>query len=169
LSGAPADVARLRTELIAYLNRRGAAPEDAEDAVQDGFARFFRAGHDVGSPDARPLLFVICRNLLLDRRRSAGREAVVRAPLSPDDIDEAGVAAVSEEPAADRAVAARQDLTLAAEIIRALPPKSRDAFLLHRFEDMTYRQIADRMGVSVSMVEKHLAEALRRLKTAVDR
>ena len=52
----------------------------------------------------------------------------------------------------------------AAAVIRALPPKTRDAFLLHRFEALTYRQIAGRLGVSVSMVEKHIAEALRQLK-----
>ncbi len=45
-----------------------------------------------------------------------------------------------------------------------LPPRTRDAFLLNRFEGQTYSQIAKRLGVSVSMVEKHIAEALRQLK-----
>jgi RNA polymerase sigma-70 factor (ECF subfamily) len=53
-------------------------------------------------------------------------------------------------------------------VIRALPPRTRDAFLLHRFEDQTYGQIAKRLGVSVSMVEKHIAEALRQLKISRD-
>ncbi|WP_370450264.1 sigma factor-like helix-turn-helix DNA-binding protein, partial [Caulobacter sp. 602-1] len=30
--------------------------------------------------------------------------------------------------------------------MRELPPRCRDAFLLHRFEDLSYRQIADRLG-----------------------
>lgn len=53
-------------------------------------------------------------------------------------------------------------------MIRALPQRTREAFLMHRFESQTYRQIAARLGVSVSMVEKHIAEALRQLKTSVE-
>ena len=76
-----------------------------------------------------------------------------------------GVGAVAcEEPAADQHLIGRQDLAAAEAVIRALPPKTRDAFLLHRFRAQTYRQIADQLGVSVSMVEKHIAEALRQLK-----
>jgi len=69
-------------------------------------------------------------------------------------------------PAPDRRILGREQLDQALDVIRSLPPRTRDAFLLHRFEDLTYRQIADRLGVSVSMIEKHLAEALKRLKSA---
>ena len=126
--------------------------------------RFYRAGHDLAAPDARPLLFVIARNLQLDRWKSVGRE---RARLSADDVRDldAGPRAVScEIPPADQRLIGRQDLAAAEAVIRSLPQKTRDAFLLHRFKAQTYRQIADRLGVSVSMVEKHIAEALRQLK-----
>ena len=73
-------------------------------------------------------------------------------------------AIASETPDVETGLIRRQDLAAAAAVIRALPPKTRDAFLLHRFEALTYRQIAARLGVSVSMVEKHIAEALRQLK-----
>lgn len=160
------ELSNLRAELAAYLARRGAAPEEAEDIVQDAFVRFARAGHETTDPDARPLLFVICRNLMSDHWRSAGRERARRSSLSPDAMELAGEAVASEVPAPDRRTLAREELARAADVIRGLPPRTRDAFLLHRFEEMTYRQIADRMGVSVSMVEKHLAEAMRRLKSA---
>lgn len=161
-------LSRLRVELVSYLARRGASPEEAEDIVQEGFVRFARAGHHPQDVDARPLLFVICRNLMGDHWRSAGRVRARQAPLSPDEMEAAGDPLASDSPGPDRSTIARQDLARAAAVIRALPPKTRDAFLLHRFEDLTYRQIADRLGVSVSMVEKHVAEALRRLKSARD-
>lgn len=161
-------LSRLRAELVSYLARRGASPEEAEDIVQEGFARFTRAGHRMDDVDARPLLFVICRNLMGDHWRSAGRARARQAPLSPEDMEAAGDALASDLPGPDRRTIARQDLAQAAAVIRALPRRTRDAFLLHRFEDLTYRQIADRLGVSVSMVEKHLSEALRRLKSARD-
>lgn len=162
-----ATIAILRRDLIAYLQRRDRAGE-VEDLVQEAFVRFHRAGHDLAAPDARPLLFVIARNLQLDGWKSGGRE---RARRSADDIHdlEAGPRAIaSPTPPADQSLIGRQDLAAAAAVIRALPPKTRDAFLLHRFEAQTYRQIADQLGVSVSMVEKHIAEALRQLKRSRD-
>jgi RNA polymerase sigma-70 factor (ECF subfamily) len=158
------DVTKLRAELVGYLQRRGQPLDDAEDLVQEAFARFHRAGHRAEDADARPLLFVISKNLMKDLWKATNRE---RARVVGQDVDVAAwESAPSEAPAADRSSIAREELAGVAEAIRALPPRCRDAFLLHRFENLSYRQIAERLGVSVSMVEKHLAEALRRLKAA---
>lgn len=156
----------LRRELVGFLQRRGQPPEVAEDIVQEAFLRFHRAGNDVLDADARPLIFVIARNLLKDHWKSAGREQSRLAPVSPDDLEISGMALADDAPAPDRGVLGREQLDQALEVIRNLPPRTRDAFLLHRFEELTYRQIADRLDVSVSMIEKHLAEALKRLKSA---
>lgn len=158
-------IANLRRDLIAYLQRRDRAGE-VEDVVQEAFVRFHRAGHDLAAPDARPLLFVIARNIQLDGWKSAGRERARRSADDVHDLDVGPRAIPCENPAADQRMIGRQDLAAAEAVIRALPPKTRDAFLLHRFKAQTYRQIADRLGVSVSMVEKHIAEALRQLKTS---
>ncbi|NBW11154.1 MAG: RNA polymerase sigma factor [Caulobacteraceae bacterium] len=159
---------RLRQELVAFLLRRGQSAEGAEDIVQEAFLRFHRAGNDVSDADARPLIFVIAKNLLKDHWKSASREQGRRAAVSPEDLETVGQAMADDAPAPDRGLLGREQLDQALAVIRALPPRTRDAFLLHRFEDLTYRQIADRLGVSVSMIEKHLAEALKRLKSARD-
>lgn len=153
-------VPELRKDLLGYLRRKGQELEDAEDVIQEAFVRFHRAGHDLSAPDARPLLFVIARNIQNDRWKAAARR-----PTEDIDALDAGPRALAcEDRAADDRLISRQNLAAAAAVIRALPPRTRDAFLLHRFEEMTYRQIAARLGVSVSMVEKHIAEALRQLK-----
>jgi len=162
-----AAAAALRRDLIAYLQRRDRTAE-VEDLVQEAFVRFHRAGHDLAAPDARPLLFVIARNLQLDGWKSGGREKARRSADDIHDLDTGPRAIASAAPSADQRLIGRQDLAAAAAVIRALPPKTRDAFLLHRFEAKTYRQIAERLGVSVSMVEKHIAEALRQLKKSRD-
>lgn len=158
-----AAIAALRHDLIAYLQRRDRAG-DAEDVAQEAFARFHRAGHDLAAPDARPLLFVIARNLQLDRWKASGRERARRRADDVHDLDSGPDAIPCESPPADQRLIGRQDLAAAEAVIRALPTKTREAFLLHRFKGQTYRQIAERLGVSVSMVEKHIAEALRQLK-----
>lgn len=161
-----AALVELRRDLVAFLQRRGQSTEDAEDIVQEAFVRFHRAGHGLETPDARPLLFVIARNLLRDHWKVGGREAARRAPIDVHALDAGPNAVADEVRAADETLIERQNLVAAAAVIRALPQRNRDALLMHRFEQMTYRQIADRLGVSVSMVEKYIAEALRRLKTA---
>ena len=50
--------------------------------------------------------------------------------------------------------------------ILALPERTRDVFMLHRFEQMSYPEIARAFGISVSAVEKHIIKALRRLTEA---
>lgn len=156
----------MRQELVAFLLRRGQSVESAEDIVQETFLRFHRAGNQITDPDARPLIFVITKNLLKDHWKSASREQSRRAGVSPEELETVGQAMADDAPAPDRRLLGREQLDQALAVIRALPPRTRDAFLLHRFEDLTYRQIADRLDVSVSMIEKHLAEALKRLKSA---
>lgn len=164
--GAEFDLNRLRADLVAYLRRKDRGGEEAEDVAQEAFVRFHRSGHDVTAADARPLLFVIAKHIQLDRWKAAGREARRNALEDVYDLDSGPHALASPAPRADQQLIDRQNLAAVAAAIRALPPKTRDAFLLHRFEGLTYRQIAGRLGISVSMVEKHIAEALRQLKTS---
>jgi RNA polymerase sigma-70 factor (ECF subfamily) len=60
----------------------------------------------------------------------------------------------------------RERLKRIREAIANLPPRTRDVFVLHRFEDMTYKSIADGLGISVSAVEKRIIVALKHLKAA---
>lgn len=158
----------LRRDIVGYLRRKGQASGDAEDAVQEAFVRFHRAGHDLMSPDARPLLFVIARNIQNDRWKAAAREARRLVAEDVATLDAGPRAIASDDRSADDRLIGRESLAAAAAVIRALPQRTRDAFLMHRFENQTYRQIAGKLGVSVSMVEKYIAEALRQLKISAE-
>jgi len=52
--------------------------------------------------------------------------------------------------------------------IKQLPDKCRQAFMLSRAEDLSYKDISGQLGISVSTVEKHISKALRMLKTSLD-
>ena len=51
--------------------------------------------------------------------------------------------------------------------ITNLPEKSRVAFMMNRFEELTYHEIADRLNISVKTVESHMGRALRLLRESL--
>ncbi|CAN5899935.1 RNA polymerase sigma-70 factor [soil metagenome] len=50
------------------------------------------------------------------------------------------------------------------QAIEALPPKTRLVFSLSRFEELSYKEIAERLDISIKSVEKHMGIALQRLR-----
>jgi len=48
-------------------------------------------------------------------------------------------------------------------VIDEMPPRRRDVFLLHRIDELTYPQIARKLGISIKAVEKHIHLALKQL------
>jgi RNA polymerase sigma-70 factor (ECF subfamily) len=51
-------------------------------------------------------------------------------------------------------------------VLERLPDRVRAAFVLHRFEELSYAEIARRLGVSVSSIEKYISQALKELTAA---
>ena len=75
------------------------------------------------------------------------------------DIDSLNI--VGEEITAERRLSGREDVERLYRAMDKLPPKCREAFELKKFEELSQREIARRMGIAESTVEKHLAKALR--------
>ncbi|RIY01064.1 RNA polymerase sigma factor [Aureimonas flava] len=122
----------------------------AEDVVQDTFVNL--AKHDLTAQD-RGFLVQSAKNLAIDRIRQDRRRRDALAALRPEQV---ATAPPSQETAcADRE--AMQDFLAA---LRGLPERTQRAFLLSKLDGLSYAEIADRLGVSVSTVEKDLMSAL---------
>lgn len=161
-------VARTRPDLLAYFMRRGLARAESEDLTQETLLRFVRAGYDASAPGAAPKMFRIAKNQWIDFLRSA---STGRAGAPPQDSvlgDEALDDVADPEPLIDVRIADRQDLETVMGAIRTLPRKCRIAFELSRFDGLTYSEIAKRMKISNSAVEKHVSEAIRRISLALE-
>ncbi len=52
--------------------------------------------------------------------------------------------------------------------VDAMPPKTRNVFLMHRVDELSYRQIHERLGISVATVEYHMMKALAQISKAMD-
>jgi len=151
----------LRTYVGSKLGSSGAV--DVDDIVQEAFLRI--STHESATPidNPRGFLFRIARNLTFDflRRRSV-RHNYAAAQSAERNSDRSRF----ESRSAEKIVSARQDLDVILSAIDDLPPKCREVFLLQRNEGLPYAEIAARLGISESMVQKHMSKALARLYDA---
>lgn len=153
-----------RPALVRFLTARCGSVAAAEDVIQDVWIRLeglsAEAAADVRQPQA--FLYRLAANLALDRakaeRRAGARDLEWRrANLAEDGKD------ASDAPSAEDAAWSRQKLEKVVAVINGLPPKAAEAFRLHKFEGLTQTEVAERMGMSRSAVEKYVAGALKDL------
>lgn len=138
--------------------RRTASLSDAEELVQDLFLRLLRRADLLTLDNVDGYVFEAAANIARDR----GRYDQARGAGFHVDIET--VAQHCEEPNAERIVDARQRLAQTLASLDALPPRSRTVVILRRFENLTHAQIADRLGISISAVEKHMERAMSVLR-----
>lgn len=145
--------------LLRYFERRTGERHAAPDLVHDAFARLAGIGALAEIVNPAAYLQRIAQNLLVDRAR---RSIAPAAFVSLEDWD-AEAPAVQEE-----GLLAEDLLQRYEEAIAGLPERTRTIFLLHRADDLTYRQIARRIGVTVWTVEYHMKRAILHLARTLD-
>lgn len=148
-----------RTSLFQFL-RRKAGPEEAPDLVQEVFVR--AAGSEQRHQLVNPGGFLrrIAQNLLIDRARRQTSAPIV-FPLR--EANDAVVPAVQEWN-----LEAADLLKLYEAAVDAMPPKTRRVFLMHRVDELSYREIHELLGISIATVEYHMMKALGQISKAVD-
>lgn len=129
---------------------------DIDDLVQETYARLLRVRERRQVRSTRGLLFATARNAARDLFR---RRAVARTSA---EWQGEYAAATDEAPSPFEAASRGQELALLEAAIDALPDRCRAVFVLRRFEGLSHREIAQRLGISENTVEVHLAKALRR-------
>lgn len=146
-----------------YFRRRVACVQEAADLTQEVYAKVIAAYGDTVAGSPRFLLFRVARNVLIDRahQRTTGFGHRGRC------VDENDPALVDEMSCPSRNADRQDRMTLVCDAIATLPPRCREAFVLNRVEGLTYRQVAEKMGVSPKTVEKHIARAIGVCKAAL--
>ncbi|UQP02869.1 sigma-70 family RNA polymerase sigma factor [Burkholderia multivorans] len=138
--------------LTGCMHRLVGSSNDAEDLAASAFTEL------AGYPDVsairqpRALLTTIARRLTFEhwRRRDIERAYLARLASAPEPV----------APSPEVALEAVQEILLIDAALQQLSARAREAFILSQFEDMKYADIAARLGVSVSMVRKYIAQAL---------
>jgi RNA polymerase sigma factor (sigma-70 family) len=144
--------AQYRAPLLRFFQRRVRPDEDADDLVQDVFSRL--AAQDLAAiANIQGYVFQVAANVLRDKARRAGvRSIVTRAPDGFDTVDEAGFSP-------ERILQSREALQIMVAAIYELPDTVRIVFSQYHFDGIAQVEIARRMGLSLSTVEKHMAKA----------
>ena len=151
-------------ELRRVMYRRCGCIETAADIVQETYQRMMTGNLWQQAENPRALMHRIAANLATDyERRHKVRNHYV------DNVDFLGEELQSSDGIdPEQTIAARERLDKLAEAVNLLPPKCRTVFVLRKFEDMSHAQIAERLGISRNMVEKHLRNAMQKLQQIDD-
>ncbi len=137
--------------------------EEAKDLLQEIFLRLTRAAEHQVLDNPEAYLKRITWNLLRDRaKNAAGRIERAHGVLQPELH-----AANDSDP--HQALVERQTLARYEAAMMKLKPKTREIFLRHRLDGLTYAQIAQDLGMSVSGVEKQMSRAIAHLDRALSK
>ncbi|MFM8330971.1 MAG: RNA polymerase sigma factor [Candidatus Methylumidiphilus sp.] len=141
-----------RQELVNRLSRVVSCRETAQDIVQESFFVLARtaAAETVGQP--RAFLHRTATHLAFDHLRH--RKVVERHAEIAAHTEE------SEQPSTEAEVSKAQWLELLRQVVSELPPRCRDAFILHKIQGLSYREVGEALGISQSAVEKHIIKGL---------
>jgi RNA polymerase sigma factor (sigma-70 family) len=153
--------ARYYGRVIRFLRRRSRSAEDAADLAQDTFARLSAADiQQIREPES--FLITAALNLLRDRARSASaQQAAMTVPVDDTQL-------VCPAPRPEQVLDAQQRMRSLETALSELSPKCRAVFVMFHFDGVAQRDIAERLHISVSMVEKYVRQALGHCQKRLD-
>jgi RNA polymerase sigma factor (sigma-70 family) len=149
-------------KLVRMFTRRTSNQADAHDLVQDVFFRFARLRESAfGLDKPQAYLRRIAANLLKDRAKSAARQSAAMHVVA----DEETLPGIDQQ----RALESRDMLRRLESAMMKLKPRTREIFIAHRVEGLSYAEIAQRTGLSVKGVEKQMSKAILQLDRLLHR
>ena len=150
-------VAPLRRHLARILGN----PAEAQDIAHDAYLKVYPLVEKDQAEKPEALLYTTARRLAFNRLKRRRIVPFLAEPPADDVLP-------SPTPGVAQQVMARQELQQLEQAIAALPEGCRTVLLLRKIELLSHQEIADRLGIAVSTVEKQHARALRLLRAALE-
>jgi RNA polymerase sigma-70 factor (ECF subfamily) len=146
--------------LLHLLRAKLHSDQEARDVAQEAYVRMLQLDRLGTVSYLRAYLFRTALNIATDRLRMMGvRRAAHSDPSFLTRVDE-----ISPE----RAALATDELEAVRRAMERLPPKMRQAFMLHSFAELDLPEVAARMGLSERSVRNYIADALVCCREAID-
>jgi len=140
----------LWNRLIKEVRIRTRGRSDAEELLHAAYLRLLRYRAQQTVDNVGAFLVRTAVNIGIDNYR---HDRFI-ADVAPENT---GIC--ENSPLQDEVLASRARLDRVREGLSRLTPRTREVFLMHRLDDLKYREIAERLGISQSAVEKHIAKA----------
>lgn len=149
---------QLHGPLVAFFRKRGFSPEEAEELAQDTWVRVYEGRETFrGESTLKTWIYQIARHVLSNeiRRRKAQKRDIGLVGIGRDDVHD------DSDGALEGALRA-EAIALLESALQDLPKRMRQCVQL-RLRELSYRQIAAVMGVSVNTVKRQIHDAKKRL------
>ena len=155
----PGWMAQYGPALRTYFRKKAGAVE-AEDLVQEVFLAMQARGGTQGIEHVGRYIFRVAANVMASRNRPGTWRWSEHATL--DEL------ILADECSPERTLIAKETLEDLLAGLRAAPPRAAQAFILHRFEQLSYEEIAGRMGISIKAVEMHVRRTMERVMVTME-
>lgn len=162
LSSVTAAFLENNTFLKRFLARFFSDQQDIEDVAQETYLRAYIAEQRKDIEQPKAYLFRIARNLALTKLTKKSKQITDYIEESADSL------VIERAAAADDELEAEESLGLYCEAVATLPEKCRQVFLLRKVHGLAHKEIAERMSLSVSSVEKYLLRGVLECKAFVN-
>jgi RNA polymerase sigma-70 factor (ECF subfamily) len=140
---------------MSYVLRKVRNEAIAQDIVQDTYVRIRSAQLPPSISNPQAFVYRVAGNLALNHlKQERARSVYVSSGELPEDVP-------FDEPMADVRLANQQLLEHMLRVLGELPPRRREVFVLRKFHELSMEEISRQLGISVSMVEKHLQRAVQ--------
>ena len=156
--------AALESPLLAYARRLTGDFALAEDVVQDAFMKLHSQFHQVRTP--QPWLYRTVHNLAVDHQRRASHIVLVD-DRATEDMPANDTA--DSQPMPDEQIARWEGIGLVRLVLETLDARSRELIELRFHEDLSYKEIAERTGLTVGNVGYILHHALKAMALELEK
>lgn len=141
--------------LLLYARQWTESAADAEEAVQDGFVKFWTSRFR-DAPDPLPLLYVAVRQCALDRRRSRQRRVQREKEAERDRHEQV---AWFECP-----LEAKERCQAVQDALQSLPDEQREVLVMKIWGGLTFKQIGEALGIPLNTAASRYRYALAGLR-----
>jgi RNA polymerase sigma-70 factor (ECF subfamily) len=147
--------------LLRYLSRVWPHHDEIHDLRQDIYIRIYESAQKSRPAAPRAFIFATARNLITDRIRRA-RVVSIEAIGDPDALN-----VLIDEASPERRLSAWQELQRLTSALNSLPPRCREVVWLRKVDELSSKEVADELGVSVRTVEGQILKGMRLLSNTV--
>ena len=150
--------ATYKNRLIYFAMRFLKSREYAEDVFQDVFTVVWQSRRFI-KPDASfsSYLYTIMRNRILNQLRNAANEEKLKESILSQALD------YTED--TKREVMLNDLKSLISHALQQLTPRQREIFEMSREAQLSHKEIADKLGISVNTVQEHISTSLKLIRT----